>query len=350
MRSLNQISNMKYPISSLTKKNKSHSTVSPTWFSSYFNDEGITSTYKHFDVLGLKNFAKASNSDLIASPLSRLDSLHWKFEDGEVDFNALKEDERLSASAIAHVLNESSGNYSSSNKLLSRIVDQKGTVLFKLGDTVNKVASELYSWCKNFKSKDTIIISDELKKASHLKKRDGNYKIVFSSDPWDILTMSMRGIESCMRWDSSHAKCLVGSVLDPYAAVMYITDGKKTPYGPNMLYRSVVRLVKSDKRLRAVPNKDKFSLFVETAYSHDQDVETAYSHDQDEEDHSLEGITQLFEQTLRLHLKKNKKIAGVVSGNHSYDYYIPVTAATDSLGIVYQSYIDSDLHYFKDSK
>jgi hypothetical protein len=343
---------MKYPISCLSKKNKSHSTVAPVWFSNDIKVTGGTSIYKHFDVLGLKNFSKACNSDLIESPRSRLDSLHWKFEDGEVDFNALKEDERLSASAIAHVLNESYDNYSSSNKLLSRIVDQKGTVLFKLGDTINKVASELYSWCKNFKSIDTAIISDKLKEASSIKKGRAHYKIVFSSDPWDILSMSMRGIESCMRWDSSHAKCLVGSVLDPYAAVIYITDGKKTPYGPKMLYRSVVRLVKSDKsklikvrpgqrlRGRAIPNKDEFSLFVEGAYSHDQE----------DEDEALEEITQLFEQSLRDRLKKNKKIGRIVSGNHSYDYYIPETPILEGLGIEYMSYIDSDLHYFKDSK
>lgn len=88
-------------------------------------------------------------------------------------------------------------------------------------------------------------------------------KICFSSSSnkgyWDIATMSMRGISSCMRWGSSHAPTLAGTIVDPYAGVIYITDGTTNKYGKTMLARAVVRLV--------VGNKGKKpALLLETVY------------------------------------------------------------------------------------
>lgn len=70
-----------------------------------------------------------------------------------------------------------------------------------------------------------------------------NYQIMFSSDPWDISTMSMRGVKSCQRWGSTHASHLIGSILDPCCAIIYLTDGSKTNKGSKILVRSVVRFV-----------------------------------------------------------------------------------------------------------
>jgi len=64
--------------------------------------------------------------------------------------------------------------------------------------------------------------------------------VVFSSKPEDIMHMSMRGIKSCMRWQSRHSKSLIGSVIDPYCSIIYLTDNLKTK---NMLARAVVRYV-----------------------------------------------------------------------------------------------------------
>lgn len=76
---------------------------------------------------------------------------------------------------------------------------------------------------------------------------NNNYQIVFSGSGnkglWDIATMSMRGIKSCQRWGSSYAKALVGSMVDPYAGIIYLTDGEKMKHGPKMVTRSVVRFV-----------------------------------------------------------------------------------------------------------
>lgn len=77
-------------------------------------------------------------------------------------------------------------------------------------------------------------------------------ELCFSSDPWDIATMSMRGIRSCMSWGSlsDSSSSLAGSILDPNCAVIYIRyknfasdgEGMIGEFGSQMLARSVVRV------------------------------------------------------------------------------------------------------------
>lgn len=81
--------------------------------------------------------------------------------------------------------------------------------------------------------------------------------IVFSSNPVDIATMSMRGIRSCMSWDNYRSSSLAGSIIDPYCAIIYLSSrfAKNNNYcfcnidknilGPTMLSRAVVRCVLS---------------------------------------------------------------------------------------------------------
>jgi hypothetical protein len=83
------------------------------------------------------------------------------------------------------------------------------------------------------------------------------YKVVFSSHPWDIATMSMRGIRSCQSWRGGYNKCLVGSIVDPCAAIIYIEDKKSNKYGKLMFARAVVRLVSTSNGRR---------LFLEPVY------------------------------------------------------------------------------------
>lgn len=78
--------------------------------------------------------------------------------------------------------------------------------------------------------------------------------IVFSSDPWDIASMSMRGTPSCMSWSKDNSSHLAGSILDPYCAIIYLTDSLNADqknsfsFGPRMLIRSVVRLIKDGNK------------------------------------------------------------------------------------------------------
>lgn len=79
----------------------------------------------------------------------------------------------------------------------------------------------------------------------------GDKKIVFSGSGnkclWDLATMSMRGINSCQRWQHHLAKALAGSMIDPYAGIIYITDGNNSNLGVKMMRRAVVRFVLNKK-------------------------------------------------------------------------------------------------------
>jgi hypothetical protein len=74
----------------------------------------------------------------------------------------------------------------------------------------------------------------------------GKLDLVFASDGvsglWDLATMSMRGVLSCMHWDNRHSTHLIGTIVDPFTAVIYLTDNKKTPYGRSIIKRALVRL------------------------------------------------------------------------------------------------------------
>jgi hypothetical protein len=93
--------------------------------------------------------------------------------------------------------------------------------------------------------------------SANIKHKGKTYKVVFSSHPWDIATMSMRGIRSCQSWRGGYNKCLVGSIVDPCAAIIYIEDKKSNKYGKLMLARAVVRLVSTSNGRR---------LFLEPVY------------------------------------------------------------------------------------
>lgn len=71
--------------------------------------------------------------------------------------------------------------------------------------------------------------------------------IGFSSDKiigmWDIATMSMRGVSSCMHWDNQHSRHLLGSLTDPFLGIIYTTDKSKTDYGFAFKKRALVRFI-----------------------------------------------------------------------------------------------------------
>lgn len=83
------------------------------------------------------------------------------------------------------------------------------------------------------------------------------HSIVFTYKPWDIATMSMRGIHSCQGWKGSRRAGLIGSMVDPFCAIIFATDRtkvysdafdgvkriKQVLLGEKMLARAVVRLV-----------------------------------------------------------------------------------------------------------
>lgn len=92
------------------------------------------------------------------------------------------------------------------------------------------------------------------------KKLISDKSLVFSCLPFDIATMSMRGIGSCMSWNNHHSQSLAGSIVDPYCAIVFLTYSNEhfSSFGPRMFARCVVRMVVNDS--------GKESLFLEKPY------------------------------------------------------------------------------------
>lgn len=146
-----------------------------------------------------------------------------------------------------------------------------------------------------------------------------NYKVCFSASgekgAWDIATMSMRGIDSCMNWDTHQSNSLVGSLLDPYVGVVYITDNKETSYGTNMLARAVVRIV---------INRDKPVLQIDSLYIND---DWHYDNIDDVPDYIFDTMGITYATIFKNFLAKKSKIP-VVSLNldtKNIDGILPIT-------------------------
>jgi hypothetical protein len=156
-------------------------------------------------------------------------------------------------------------------------------------------------------------------------------KIVFSYDPWDIATMSMRGVDSCQAWNRKQKYHLVGSIVDPNCAVIYLTNGKKTKYGEEMLARSVVRIVYNSRSKTKTP-----ALYVESAYRGD------YLSGENE------TYTEKFVQFLQRKLRGKRTRVLHPGSAYSHKYVIPTTKSIKAIPAEHRSYLDSDVVYDDD--
>lgn len=133
------------------------------------------------------------------------------------------------------------------NKIVLKqsILSEENQILVRAGKNLVKLVQDLLHAGKRYGAVDLINPEDVV---SQLK----NTKIIFSSDgkegAWDIATMSMRGVKSCMRWQHEQATRLLGSIIDPCCGIIYLTNRKRTPFGSKMLFRAVVRLVIRDNK------------------------------------------------------------------------------------------------------
>jgi hypothetical protein len=63
------------------------------------------------------------------------------------------------------------------------------------------------------------------------------FEVIFSSTgqegAWDLLSMSMRGIRSCQRWQGEYPRCLAGSILSKFVGMIYITSGAPAESHPS---------------------------------------------------------------------------------------------------------------------
>jgi len=150
--------------------------------------------------------------------------------------------------------------------LSSEIKDADGNVAFKTGEGLFKV----YNKVSEMLSDGKFVPLHKLDNLTYFKDFSSKnvpsdkFKICFSSAGpdglWDIATMSMRGISSCQTWGGGNATHVVGSMVDPFTGIIYLTSGvKHGQYGSKMLRRCVVRFVVNDKT-------KKQSIYLERMY------------------------------------------------------------------------------------
>ena len=132
------------------------------------------------------------------------------------------------------------------------IVDEEKTVVFKSGERLISAYNKMNESLRDgkFVAMAKVETLASFKDFSSKNVPALKYKLVFSSDGvegmWDIATMSMRGIQSCQTWGNgmSNDAHVVGSMVDPFTAIIYITSGAKYgEYGSKMIRRCVVRFV-----------------------------------------------------------------------------------------------------------
>jgi hypothetical protein len=157
-------------------------------------------------------------------------------------------------------------------------------------------------------------------------------KVVFSSKGsqanWDMATMSMRGITSCQRWNHSMAKHLIGSIVDPNAAILYLTNGDDTKYGSKMIRRSVVRLVVDNKTQEKVLLMERIYPFLTRSNFTDP------------------STLKVFKNFLTKKTKGKIKIVYALDKSfNSKRYSIPMAQELKLLKSSEQSYIDSKVQY-----
>lgn len=132
-------------------------------------------------------------------------------------------------------------------RLVDEVLDRNGKAVFRKNESLFKVFAKLReqftAYNLNFVNLEQ---TNEFKTFSTENVANKKYNVVFTAEgpegAWDILTMSMRGIKSCQRWDGDYPRCLIGSVLSKYVGIIYITSGNDHGgYGSKMMRRSLVR-------------------------------------------------------------------------------------------------------------
>lgn len=166
-----------------------------------------------------------------------------------------------------------------------------------------------------------------LKKAKFEDNLKKDLKLCFSSTGnkgyWDIATMSMRKIKSCMTWGSDNSIALIGSILDPYVGIIYITDGTHTNHGKSMIARSVVRFV--------VDRNGKPSIFLERVYA--------------------DGLADDYADVFKSFIEERVDIPVCSDDDEDQhrQFVIPLTEQVSSIADLaleeYLSYRDSDIEY-----
>jgi hypothetical protein len=130
----------------------------------------------------------------------------------------------------------------------SDVFDSQKTLTFKSGEGLIRVYNKLNETLREHH----LLAMERMENLPAFKTFSANnlpvvkFKLRFTSDDseglWDIATMSMRGISSCQTWGAGNSTHIVGSMVDPFTGIIYLTSGAKhSQYGSKMIRRCVVR-------------------------------------------------------------------------------------------------------------
>lgn len=210
----------------------------PKWMSNHPIFKEVTTFRKVFPSKGLTNKSEPLAIFLAENNANSLISYIKRIAGSYIDYN--KYNSYDDGVILKSICNDDSLIISKTNKISIKTTEDissqkvfipKNTSIFSVLDKLD-----------NREIPEIILSSDLFKKFSRLNIPIGSANICFSTDPWDIATMSMRGIETCQSWNGGHRQCLIGSVLDPYVGMIYLSSSNKTTeLGSKMLFRANVR-------------------------------------------------------------------------------------------------------------
>lgn len=138
---------------------------------------------------------------------------------------------------------------------------------------------------------------------------------------WDLATMSMRGVVSCMSWSQKNSLTLGATLTDPFVGIIYITDKTDLQYGYKIITRALVRLVHTD-----ISSVNNMHLFIEQIYFNNSDS-SSYNGNYNNKDHVNEAeIAKIFINYIKSKLKSFKiknNIYEIKKVFYSKDYDLP---------------------------
>lgn len=228
--------------------------------------------------------------------------------------------------------------------LYEDIVDADNRTIFKAGEGVfrvyNKIRNNIGILRNNIGIYSTLPLLEHIAafkefSSQNLPKR--KYQIHFSSNKtqgiWDIATMSMRGIQSCQTWGKDYAHALIGSIVDPFTGIIYLTTGEDSVggKGTKMLRRCVVRFVVHKK------TKKPFIGIERMFPSHDKMVYDAFAAFIREKTGGKFEVKDLYNDGRGINgcvIPMNRHLMGFPEGRLSYrDSGVPYDGEATSVGM-----------------
>lgn len=252
----------------------------PQWFKEHALFKDIKESHKIFPLIGLSNFEadtniKNSNDNQIITTLCRslaayVGSALYYFRNSiynpsnhypepylsEKERTVIRNKVQPAIDLLTQLLTQlnrpkifvADFEHTKGLYLFKDILDTDDKVFAKKHESLFKVYTKLSTYCtKHYNYSIFALDSIPAFKEYSSNNFNGKLKIIFSADgvdgAWDILTMSQRGISSCQSWTGQYKNSTIGSVVDPFTAIIYLTSGSKTQYGSKMIRRCIVRFV-----------------------------------------------------------------------------------------------------------